>query len=121
MLLVLGQSAVSLIILSCASESREVRCGLGGEQAGTVRLEGMQGWLAESCAAAAEEDGGGLGAAERGVGQQEMCLGQCLQCRVMCLIWNDHQCTFQVNSVCPYPKSSSMQFLFSLAKEMRCS
>lgn len=62
---------------------------------------GYRGGLAESCAAVAEEDGDGLRAAEWVPGQQEMCLGW----RVMCLIWNDDQCTFKVNFVCPYPQS----------------
>lgn len=44
--------------------------------------------LAENCAAVAEEDRDGLRAAEQVLGQQE-CLGQCLEWRVTCLIWND--------------------------------
>lgn len=70
------------------------------------------GYRAESCAAVAEEDRDGLTAAEQVPGQQEMCLGQCLEWRVMCLIWNYDQSTFKMNSVCPYPKSCSMWFVF---------
>lgn len=44
---------------------------------------GYRGGLAESCAAVAEEDGDVLRAVEWVPGQQEMCLGQCLEWRVM--------------------------------------
>lgn len=40
---------------------------------------GYRDGLAESCAAVAEEDGDGLRGAEYVPGQQEMCLGQCLE------------------------------------------
>lgn len=48
-----------------------MRCGLGGEQAGKARLDGMQGWAVLLWL---RGDGNGLRAAEQLPGQQEMWL-----------------------------------------------